>query len=119
MPGQAPHRKWAVSEAAVLCLRDHPPAQTDLACMANKHGTGNALTGLDPKWAHADDDRCTRHVVFERAPCCQRSDRGAAAPRAERDTPGMHLQDALDTVAAAAALNAKVRLGRDTLCPAL
>jgi len=31
----------------------------------------------------------------------------------------MHLQDALDTAAAAAALNAKVRLGRDTLSPAL
>lgn len=119
MPGQAPHPKWAFSEAAVLCLRDHPPAQTDLARMANKHGTGNALTGPTPQWAHAVDDRRTHHVVFERAPCCQRSGRGAAAPPAERDTPGMHLQDALDTAAAAGALNTKARRDRDTLSPAL
>ncbi len=37
---------WAVSEAAVLFLRNHPAGQQYLARLARKHGQGNALTIL-------------------------------------------------------------------------
>ena len=34
------HLKWAVSEAAVLLLKHHEPAQKDLAKLATRHGQG-------------------------------------------------------------------------------
>lgn len=34
--------QWAFSEAAVLCLRDHPAGQPDLARLEKKHGPGQA-----------------------------------------------------------------------------
>jgi transposase len=40
------HLKWAFSEAAVLCLRDHPAGQKLLARLEKKHGKGKALTIL-------------------------------------------------------------------------
>jgi transposase len=36
------HLKWAFSDAAVLCLRDHPAAQQYLARLATKHDQGKA-----------------------------------------------------------------------------
>jgi transposase len=47
------HLKWALSEAAVLCLRDHPAAQTSLARLEKTHGKGKALTGLAHTLARA------------------------------------------------------------------
>jgi len=47
------HRKWAFSEAAVLCLRDHPAAQTWLTRLEKKHRKGKALTILAHTWARA------------------------------------------------------------------
>ena len=38
------HRKWAFSEAAVLCLRDHPAGQKFLTRLEKKHRKGKALT---------------------------------------------------------------------------
>jgi transposase len=43
------HLKWAFSEAAVLCLRDNPPAQQLLARLEKKHSKGKALTILAHK----------------------------------------------------------------------
>jgi hypothetical protein len=40
------HRTWAFSAAAVLCLSDHPAAQTSLARLEKKHDKGKALTIL-------------------------------------------------------------------------
>ena len=40
--------KWAFSEAAVLCLRNHPAGQTYLARFEHQPGQGQALT----VWAH-------------------------------------------------------------------
>jgi transposase len=40
------HLKWAFSEAAVLCLRDHPAGQKFLTRLENKHRKGKALTIL-------------------------------------------------------------------------
>jgi Transposase IS116/IS110/IS902 family len=47
------HRKWACSEAAVLCLRQHPAAQKHLARLEHTHGQGKALTMLAHKRARA------------------------------------------------------------------
>ena len=38
------HLTWAFSDAAVLCLRDHPAGQKLLARLEKKHGKGKALT---------------------------------------------------------------------------
>jgi transposase len=43
------HLKWACSEAAVLCLRDHPAGQKLLTRLEQKHRKGKALTILAPK----------------------------------------------------------------------
>jgi transposase len=40
------HLTWAFSEAAVLCLRDHPAAQKYLARLEKKQDTGKAFTLL-------------------------------------------------------------------------
>jgi transposase len=61
--GNAP-LTWAFSDAAVLCLRDPPPAQQDLARLEKKHDKGKALTVLAHKLARAVYDRLKRHVAF-------------------------------------------------------
>ena len=38
--------QWAVSEAAVLCLRKHPQGQQYLSRVEKKHGKGKALSVL-------------------------------------------------------------------------
>lgn len=115
--GQAP-LTWACSEAAVLSLRDHPPAPQDRARVEKTHDQGPALTVLAHQLARAVYDRLTRHVACDTDPFFQRSWRGAAAPGASLDTQGMHRPDALDTAACSASLNAQARLGCDTLSPA-
>jgi transposase len=47
------YRKWAFSEAAVLCLRDNPAGQKHLTRLEKKHGKGKALTVLAHKLARA------------------------------------------------------------------
>lgn len=112
------HLSWACSEAAVLCLRDHPPAQQDRARWEKTQDQGNALTVLAQQWAHAVYDRLKRHVAFDRAQCFHHSWRGADAPGASRDTQGMNRPDALDPAASMASWNAQARIGRDPLSPA-
>jgi transposase len=116
--GNAP-LKWAFSDAAVLFLRDHPPAQTDLARVEKKHDKGNALTVLAHKLAPAVYDMLKRHMVFDRDQFFHRSGRRADEPGASLDTQGMNLPDALDTAASMASLNAQAHIGRHTLSPAL
>jgi hypothetical protein len=113
------HLTWAFSEAAVVFLRDHPPAQTYRARLEKKQDQGKALTVLAHQLARAVYDMLNRHVVFDREPFFQRSWRRADAPGASRDTQGMNLPDALDTAASMASLNAQAHRGRDTLSPAL
>jgi Transposase IS116/IS110/IS902 family len=55
---------WAFSDAAVLCLRNHPAGQNDLTRLAKHHGQGKALTVLAPKLARAIYDMLKRDVVF-------------------------------------------------------
>ena len=66
------HLKWAFSEAAVLFLRDHPPAQKYLARLEKKHDKGKALTVLAHKLARAVYYMLKRHVAFEREKFFQR-----------------------------------------------
>ena len=47
------HLKWAFSEAAVLCLRDHPAGQKFLTRLEKKHSQGKALTIFAHQWARA------------------------------------------------------------------
>jgi transposase len=59
------HLKWAFSEAAVLFLRDNPPAQQLLARLEKKHSKGNALTILAHKLARAVYDMLKRQTAFD------------------------------------------------------
>jgi transposase len=112
------HLTWAFSEAAVLCLRDHPPAQKYLARLEKKHDKGKALTVLAHKLARAVYYMLKRHVAFDKDRFFQRSWRRADEPGASLDTQGMNLSDALDTAVFIASWNAQARIGRDTLSPA-
>jgi hypothetical protein len=100
------HLTWAFSEAAVVFLRDHRPAQKDRARLENKHANGNALTVLAHTLARAVYDMLQRQVAFDKEQFCQCCWRGADEPGASRDPHGMHLPDALDTAASMASLTA-------------
>jgi hypothetical protein len=58
------HRKWACSDAAVLCLRDHAAAQTSRARLEHKQGQGKALLVLAQQRARAVDDMLQRQGAF-------------------------------------------------------
>ena len=59
------YRKWAFSEAALLCLRNHPAGQKYLARFEKKHGKGKALTVLAHKLARAVYDMLKRDTGFD------------------------------------------------------
>jgi transposase len=59
------HLKWAFSEAATLCLRNHPQGQKLLSRLENKHGKGKALSILAHKLGRAVYSRLKRHTAFE------------------------------------------------------
>jgi len=85
------HLKWAFSEAAVLFLRDHPAAQTWLARLEKKHGTGQALTILAHQLARAVYYMLHRQTACDLDTFLQAYGRGAGAPTAELDRHGMTL----------------------------
>jgi transposase len=62
--GHAP-LKWAFSEAAVLCLRDHPAGQKFLARVENKQSKGQALTILAHTLARTVYDMLKRQTAFD------------------------------------------------------
>lgn len=66
-------RPWAVSPAAVLCLRTHPAGQQYLARVENTQGKGKALTGLAPKLARAVSPMLKRKTAFAMSLCRQRA----------------------------------------------
>ena len=111
------HLKWAFSEAAVLCLRDHPAAQKYLARLEKKHDKGKALTILAQKLARAVYYMLKRKVAFDREKFFQRQGRGADEPEASLDNNGMPLTEALDTASCLASENAKTPRGPHTLSP--
>jgi transposase len=66
------HLKWAFSEAAVLFLRDHAPAQKYLARLEKKHDKGKALTVLAHQLARAVYYMLKRQVAFDKEQFFQR-----------------------------------------------
>ena len=59
------HLKWAFSEAAVLFLRDNPPAQRYLDKLASKHGKAKALSILAHKLGRAAYYMLKRDKAFD------------------------------------------------------
>jgi transposase len=59
------HRKWALSEAAMVFLRNNPNGQKLLARLEKKHGTGKALTILAQQLARAVYDMLKRKTAFD------------------------------------------------------
>jgi transposase len=106
------HLQWAVSEAAVLCLRQHPAAQKHLARLEHTHGKGKALTILAHKLARAVYDRLNRQTAFARDKFLPGSGRRAGEPAASLDTRGISLNGACPQSGSPASVNAAVRLGR-------
>lgn len=60
-----PQLKWAFSEAATLCLRQHQLGKAYCAQLGRKPGKGKALTVLAQQWARAVSFRLTRHQAFD------------------------------------------------------
>jgi hypothetical protein len=86
---------WAVSEAAVLCLRNHPAGQKLLARLANTHGQGQALTVLAHQLARAVDAMWKRGTAFALDTFLQQEWSGAGAPDASLDCARLSLATAL------------------------
>ena len=59
------HLQWAFSEAASLCLRNHPQGQKLLARLEKKHDTGKALSLLAHKLGRAVYFILKRKVAFD------------------------------------------------------
>jgi transposase len=59
--------QWAFSDAAALCLRNHPAGPTRLARVEHKPGKGNALTILAHRLARAVYCRLKRQPAFDMA----------------------------------------------------
>jgi transposase len=59
----------AFSEAAALCLRNHPEAQQSLARLEKKHGTGKAFTIVAHQLARAVYSMLTRERVCDMHTC--------------------------------------------------
>jgi transposase len=85
------HLQWAFSEAAVVCLRDHPAAPTWRTRLEKKHRKGKALTSLAHTWARAVYDMVQRQTAFDLDPFLQGCGRGAGKLAASLDSHGMTL----------------------------
>jgi transposase len=59
------YRTWAFPEAAVLCLRDTPAGQKQLARLEQQHGKGKAWALLAHRWARAVYYRLKCEQAFE------------------------------------------------------
>jgi hypothetical protein len=87
--------QWAFSEAAVLCLRNHPAGQTWLARLAKQQGQGNALTVLAHTLARAVSSMLKRGTAVDRDTCLHPSWSGAGEPDASLDGARISLAPAL------------------------
>jgi hypothetical protein len=84
-------RQWAVSEAAVLCLRHNPPGPPSRARWEHTQGKGNALTSVAHQLARAVSDSLTRATGCDRQKCLHGSWSGASEPHASLDAHGRRL----------------------------
>jgi hypothetical protein len=88
--GQAP-LQGAGSEAAVLFLREHPPGQTCLARLEQKHDPGKALTLFAHPLARAVYDLFPRQTALAMQRFFHGAGRGVRALDASRDNQGLTL----------------------------
>jgi transposase len=82
---------WAFSEAAVLCLRNNPAGQTDLARLVKQQGQGKAFTVLAHQLARAVSALLKRHPAFDLDTCFNESRSGAREPAASLAAEGITL----------------------------
>jgi transposase len=111
------HLQGAFSEAATLCVRNHPQGQKRWARLEKTHDPGKALSLLAHTLGRAVALRLKRKVVCDRELCLQTSGSRADAPGASRDAEGMSLSRAYSQPSPAASLHAKARRGRLSLSP--
>jgi transposase len=83
--------KGAVSEAAVLFLRNNAAGQKYLARLERRHGNGKALTVLAHKLARAVYYLVKRATAFDWDKVLHESWSGVGEPAASRDAEGMSL----------------------------
>jgi transposase len=79
--GQA-YLTWAFSEAAVLCLRNHPVGHKSLTRFENKHGKGKALTVVAHQLARAVYDMLKRGMACDMDQFLHHEGSGAGEPAA-------------------------------------
>jgi hypothetical protein len=84
------HRKWAFSEAAVLCVREHPAGQQFWARLENKQSQGKAVTSLAHTLARAVYDMLKRKTAFDMHTFLQAEGRGVGELHAYLDSRGMN-----------------------------
>jgi hypothetical protein len=88
--GKAP-LKWAFSEAAVVCLRDHPAGRKFLTRLEKKPSQGKAVTILAQKVARAVYDMVKRKTAFAMHKFLNASGRGVGELNASLESRGMRL----------------------------
>jgi hypothetical protein len=99
-------RKWAFSDAALLCLRTKLAGQKSLARLEKNPGKGQALTVRAPQLARAVYSMVKRAGVFDLATFLQTSGRGVGEPAAARGHAGLSLATVLCDEASMASPNA-------------
>jgi hypothetical protein len=87
--------KWAFSEAAVLCLRNNPAGQQDLARLTKKHGQGKALTVFAHTLARAVYDLLKRDTAVALDKFLHEERSGADEPEVSRAPEGISLETVL------------------------
>jgi transposase len=97
---------WAFSEAAVLCLRDHPMGQQYLARLETHHGKSKALTVLAHTLARAVYDMGKRDTAVDMRTFLKASWSGVGEPVASLDDSGRSRRMALCHACLAASVNA-------------
>jgi hypothetical protein len=105
------HLPGALSEAAVLCLRNTPHGQKLLARVEKTPDTGQARTILAHPLARAVSSLRKRQTACDRDVCRRPSGSGAGAPDASLDASREAPEVRVLTSSLTAAVHATVRLG--------
>jgi hypothetical protein len=80
------HLKGAFSEAAVVCLRNHPQGQRYLGRLEKKPDQGQALTILAHKLARAVSSLLMRTTALDRDMCLRAYESSAGEPAVSLDS---------------------------------
>jgi transposase len=102
---------WAFSEAALLCLRNHPAGQKYLTRLEKTHGQGKALTVLAHKLARAVSYMLKHGTAFEMDRFLQGSGSAAGEPAAELGHHGVSLTTVLGKETPPASAHAPEHIG--------